>query len=247
VRDNIAGFGGDPERITLFGQSAGGGSVDIYSFAYVSDPIAHAFLAESGIVTGTPDVLQTPQHSSTTWYDISTSVGCGDSSSDAAEVLACMRTKPYNSLLMAIPPGKAFGPTIDNIIVFPTSDYIARAVAGNFIKKPMLVGNNNYEAGLFKVIAEVAGHPQPDLFWDVFELAFSCPAATRAAINAAWDIPTWRYWYFGDFPDTRLTRESGAYHGAEIAQIWNTTAVPGMPAGGPPATDVEMNVSAYSE
>lgn len=33
VYDNIANFGGDPDRILLFGQSAGAASVDTYSYA----------------------------------------------------------------------------------------------------------------------------------------------------------------------------------------------------------------------
>ncbi|KAG6887405.1 hypothetical protein C0995_015592 [Termitomyces sp. Mi166 len=37
VYDNIAGFGGDPERIVLFGQSAGGVAVDAYTLAHMED------------------------------------------------------------------------------------------------------------------------------------------------------------------------------------------------------------------
>jgi cholinesterase len=48
VRDNIAAFGGDPKRITLFGQSDGGAFVDLYSYAWKKDPIVHGFIQESG-------------------------------------------------------------------------------------------------------------------------------------------------------------------------------------------------------
>lgn len=39
VHQNIAGFGGDPNRITLFGQSAGGVAVDAYALAHPDDTI----------------------------------------------------------------------------------------------------------------------------------------------------------------------------------------------------------------
>lgn len=39
VHDNIAGFGGDPNRITLFGQSAGSSLASIYTLANPTDTI----------------------------------------------------------------------------------------------------------------------------------------------------------------------------------------------------------------
>lgn len=39
VRDNIANFGGDPNRVTLFGQSAGACAIDAYTLAHPQDTI----------------------------------------------------------------------------------------------------------------------------------------------------------------------------------------------------------------
>ncbi|KAJ4860024.1 carboxylesterase family domain-containing protein [Trichoderma breve] len=49
VRDNIAAFGGNPEKITIFGQSVGGEAVDFWAYAYEQDPIVSGIIAHSGV------------------------------------------------------------------------------------------------------------------------------------------------------------------------------------------------------
>ena len=48
VRKNIAGFGGDPDRVTIFGQSAGGGSVLLLCNSPLAKGLYHRAICESG-------------------------------------------------------------------------------------------------------------------------------------------------------------------------------------------------------
>jgi carboxylesterase type B len=59
VHDNIAAFGGDPEKVTIFGQSAGATSVGLQMTAYDG---AHQDLFRAAILeSGSPaDTLPTP-------------------------------------------------------------------------------------------------------------------------------------------------------------------------------------------
>ena len=222
-------------------------SVDYYDYAWLSDPIVNGFITESGTVTSFSNPA--PPNNTAYWFNATEKLDCGGASAGIPATVECMRTKSFQQILNAIasPPGAAgllgeFGPTADNQVVF--SNYTARAAAGKFTRKPYLTGNNDYEAGSFKITTAGAGIQISDLDWAVYDLStFSCPASNAALARFVHGVPTWRYRYFGDFPNLRLTLnpDSGAWHGAEIDMVWQTA----VDASGANNTAPEASVSRY--
>lgn len=254
VRDNIAAFGGDPLRITLFGQSAGSASVDYYSYAWTQDPIAHGFIEESGSALGPAPGLgpTSAADAAAFWFTATMTLGCGNSTSDSAATLACMKSKSDQELLKAFlvtttggasPIASSFGPTVDGTVVF--SDYTNRSIAGNFSRLPLLTGTTDYEAGLFKVLDAFQNVTQSDAYWNLFDqIVFTCPCSGRANASIAQNVPTWRYRWFGVFGNTQLTTFplSGAWHASELAPLFGN-----LPAGSgiPNSTAAELAISSY--
>jgi cholinesterase len=48
VHQNIANFGGDASKVTIFGQSSGGVAADWWTYAYKDEPLVNGIIMESG-------------------------------------------------------------------------------------------------------------------------------------------------------------------------------------------------------
>ncbi|XP_063983590.1 juvenile hormone esterase-like [Diachasmimorpha longicaudata] len=89
VQDNIRNFGGDPDRVTLFGQSAGAASVNLHVLSNLSKGLFHQFITQSGSA-----LCPWAFEDSTTYKDYSFALGedfgCPTNSSE--DLISCLRS-----------------------------------------------------------------------------------------------------------------------------------------------------------
>lgn len=92
IRDNIEYFGGDPDRITLFGESAGAGSIAVHLLSPESSHLFQRAILQSGVINSPWSIMSREKA-----YDIGLKlvqdVGCNASlvAEDPGGVMECMR------------------------------------------------------------------------------------------------------------------------------------------------------------
>jgi para-nitrobenzyl esterase len=157
VRRNIRNFGGDPDNIMIFGESAGGLNVSCLVASPLGAGLFQRAIVESGgflVNTRLRDAPDAPEAESAEEFGIrfAKEIGCDS----AADPLACLRSKTPEQLLNTLRGGlllerfiggNIYGPSVDEYVL--TDSPLEVMLAGQHNNVPVIIGTNRNEGLIF--------------------------------------------------------------------------------------------------
>jgi carboxylesterase type B len=247
VQDNIPEFGGDPEKVILFGESARGYSVKQLLALPPTQPSFRATIIQSG-------GADLPAFPGTSFNHTAQYFGCNGSSSS----LECLRQVSATDLKAYISQnGLLFPPVSDHITNI--ADVGPIITSNNFTDFPIMVGSNANEGRVAATGAGLQSKDNPttievflnNLFPNnatiravvkkaytkllnnvylfasavITDLGFTCRASSLANLAASNGYSVWRYYYNASFPALYSFPEAGACHSSEMPQVFGTYTV----------------------
>lgn len=242
VKRNIAAFGGDPANVTLFGESAGGGSVNQLMLAAPARGLFHKAIVQSG---GGRDMLpalsaERAGKPSAEASGVAFTEKAGVKDATAAALRAIPAEKLLGKLdLLNMEAGTYSGPMIDGVLVREDADQ--GFAAGRQAHVPYLVGANSDEFGMVPGFLRGAmaagplkdlGGPGEDLTSAygsksalearlASDVTFVEPARELARLHAAAGQRAWLY-SFGYVAEAKRKPQTGAGHASDLPFVFDT-------------------------
>ena len=151
VKENIANFGGNPSKVTIFGQSAGGTSVGLHLLSPLSRDLFHQAIPESGVDLS-PFAIQPMSFGLRFTEELAQKLNCG--SSDHSAMVSCMRSKTASDMQKAAESIKFsfinyinWAPVVDKNFLHDTPQVLRKK--GEFKQVPLIIAFTSHEGASF--------------------------------------------------------------------------------------------------
>ena len=246
VRDNIGAFGGDPDRVTIFGESAGGAGVMQLMVAPTARGLFQQAVVQSALGRQRSTLLadDRPGRPSAQSLGIAfgRSAGLPDATADD------LRALPAERFLTPMPAFYSDNLLVDGKVL--PEDVVEAFAAGRQAQVPMIIGTNSAEfwwirpadAGAYGRTDDAMTDAEYDALLSAYDgqdgydahvvsdLIFNEPARHLARLHARSGNPTFLY-RFDVVAESNPEPSGGATHASERPYVFDNLHTVGRPMG----------------